>query len=407
MQATEQTPAFRPRDEKDVAEAVAWAVAEEKPLELVGHGTKRNIGRPLQCEHTLDMSALAGVTLYEPEELVISAKAGTPLAEIDQLLTENGQELAFEPVDFGPLFGAEPGRASIGGTMAANLSGPRRIRAGAARDHFLGLKAVSGRGEAFKAGGRVMKNVTGYDLTKGVAGSWGTLVAMTEVTLKVQPAAETEKTVVIIGLDAAAAAQAMAAALGSAFEVSSAAHLPALQTVGLSELGGFGHAMTALRLEGFASSVDYRADKLKALVAPFGAIEILTPCASRKLWADIRDVRPFAADGDKAVWRISTAPMAGAKMAAAIEGAEAFYDWGGGLVWLALAEGADAGAAAVWAAVATHGGHATLIRASAATRAAVAVFQPQPAPLAALAARYKAQFDPNGVLNPGRMAAGM
>src|SRR6187431_416037 len=217
---------LKPRDAKEVEEAVRWALGNEKPLEIAGHGTKRTIGRPSQTDLTLDLSGLAGVTLYEPAELVLSARAGTPLSEIEVLLEKNNQELAFEPIDYGPVLGSEVNRGSLGGALAANLSGPRRIKAGAARDHFLGVSAVSGRAETFKSGGRVVKNVTGYDLCKVLAGSYGTLAAMIEVTIKVLPSPETEETVLVRGLDDARANAAMSAAMTSSCDASAAAHLP-------------------------------------------------------------------------------------------------------------------------------------------------------------------------------------
>ena len=168
---TKMTDTLKPRDAKDVEDAVVWALAEGKTLEIAGQGSKRGIGRPSQSDITLDLSGLTGVTLYEPEELVLSARAGTPIAEIERLVADKNQELAFEPMDCGPLFDRASGAGTIGGVLAANLSGPRRIRAGAARDHFLGFSAVSGRGETFKSGGRVVKNVTGYDLSKLMARS--------------------------------------------------------------------------------------------------------------------------------------------------------------------------------------------------------------------------------------------
>src|SRR5215469_11024986 len=218
---------LRPRDAKEVAAVLEWAAGEGKTLEIVGHGSKRAIGRPAQWDLTLDLSGLTGVTLYEPEELVLSARAGTSIAEIEALIGSKGQELAFEPMDCGPLFGAGASKGTLGGVLAANLAGPRRIKSGAARDHFLGVSAVSGRGETFKSGGRVVKNVTGYDLCKLLAGSWGTLAAMTDVTVKTLPRPETEVTVLVLGLDPARAADAMAAAMGSSGDVSGAAHLPA------------------------------------------------------------------------------------------------------------------------------------------------------------------------------------
>jgi len=319
------------------------------------------------------------------------------------LLAANNQELAFEPIDYGPVFGGAPGRGTIGGTLAANLSGPRRIKAGAARDHFLGLTAVSGRGETFKSGGRVVKNVTGYDLCKVLAGSWGTLAVMTDVTIKVLPHAETEATVLVLGLDDAAAIRAMSAAMNSSNDLSGAAHFPRGVSASLqAEAGG---SLTALRLEGVAPSVTHRCRALEALLQPFGEIAVLEQGASREAWRVIRNVMPFTG-GARALWRISVAPSRGHEVAAAIgEGAEYFYDWAGGLIWAALPAEGDGGAERVRTAL--EGGHATLIRAPTAIRAAIPVFEPQEGALAALTKRVKESFDPKGVLGPGRMYAGV
>ncbi|WP_163265935.1 glycolate oxidase subunit GlcE [Chelativorans alearense] len=397
---------FTPQTAPQVLDIVRWAVSEETPLEILGHGSKRGIGRPVQTEHVLDLSKLSGVALYEPEELVLSAKAGTPLAEIEALLAKHNQQLAFEPMDYCPLLGLKPGCGTIGGTLAANLSGPRRIKAGAARDHVLGVLAVSGRGEVFKSGGRVVKNVTGYDLSKGLAGSWGTLAVVTDVTFKVLPAAETEKTLAVTGLDDAEAAAAMAEAMGSSAEVSGAAHLPE-GVVGRFAKGGLsGSAKTVLRIEGVGPSVAYRIDLLTRLMKPHGAAEVIEEEESRPLWREIRDCRPFADGTEAPVWRVSMAPTQGHRMVDAFRraaGANAFYDWQGGLIWLRMEAEPEA---EVLRGLIGHfgGGHATLVRATPAVRAALAVFQPQPAALAALAARLKEQFDPKGILNPGRMA---
>ena len=404
---------LRPRDPKQVEEAICWALAQGKTLELIGHGSKRAIGRAAQWDATLDLSALKGVTLYEPEELVLSAKAGTPLHEIEALVAEKRQELAFEPMDYGPLLGGAAGAATVGGVIASNLSGPRRIKSGAARDHFLGFSAVSGRGETFKSGGRVVKNVTGYDLCKLIAGSWGTLAAMTEVTIKTLPRAETEQTILVLGGDAAAASKVMASAMGSYGDVSAAAHLPVTIAADVAETVSAGSAVTALRLEGVTPSVAQRKSLLESLLAPFGALASLDEASSRALWRAIRDVAPFAAKGRMGgadIWRISTAPARGAEIGRALvdkAGAEILYDWAGGLVWAALPRSDDAQAPLVRATVAAAGGHATLIRAPAAVRAKVDVFAPEPAPLAALTQRVRKGFDPHGVLNPGRMWAGV
>lgn len=409
------TSGLTPRDAQDVESAVQWAVAHEKSLEIVGQGSKRGIGRPAQTDATLDLSGLSGITLYEPEELVLSAKAGTPLVEIEALVAANNQQLAFEPMDCAALLGGEPG-GTIGGTIAVNLSGPRRIRAGAARDHFLGFTAVSGRGETFKSGGRVVKNVTGYDLSKLVAGSWGTLAVLTEVTLKVLPRPEAETTLTIWGVETAKAAEAMSAALGSSGEVSAAAHLPntaAVRVLGLDPSDTADRGITLLRLEGVPPSIAHRRAALEGLLAPYGAVAVMEGANSRELWRRVRDVVPFAVDGPCGtwdVWRISTAPTHGPELARRIIAeaeAEAYFDWGGGLVWLAVAPRQDAGAAIVRRAVAVLGGSATLMRAGAAVRAAVAVFEPQEPALAALTKRVKDGFDPKGVLNPGRMYPGV
>ena len=403
---------LRPRDAAEVAQAIQWALSDGKALEIVGRGTKRTIGRAAQWDLTLDLSALSGVTLYEPAELVLSAKAGTPLAEIEALLTASRQELAFEPMDYGPLLGAAAGAGTIGGALAANLSGPRRIKSGAARDHFLGVSAVSGRGETFKSGGRVVKNVTGYDLCKLIAGSWGTLAAMTEVTVKTLPRAETEQTVLALRLDEPAAGKLMAAVMGSFADASAAAHLPTSIAARIADVAGGGGAATAFRLEGVEPSIVHRKDVLAKLVAPFGALGTLDEQASRRFWRAVRDVLPFAAagpGGDRDVWRISTAPAQGIAVGSALrEGAaEVFYDWAGGLVWAALPRSDDASAHLVRAAVAAAGGHATLIRAPAAVRAKVEVFTPEAAAVAALTKRVRASFDPKSVLNAGRMWAGV
>ena len=401
------TDILKPRDAKEVEDAVRWALGNDKALELLGQGSKRALGRPSQTDITLDLSGLTGVTLYEPAELVLSAKAGTPLAEIEALLEKNNQQLDFEPMDYGPLLGGPAGQGTLGGAIATNLSGPRRIKAGAARDHFLGVTAVTGRAETIKSGGRVVKNVTGYDMCKLLAGSWGTLAAMTDITLKVLPKPETEATVVVEGLDDERACAAMSAAMGSSCDVSAAAHLPdhvASYFEGLPRP----EAATVLRLEGVAPSVAHRKETLAALMKPFGPVVLLDESNSKALWRSVRQVKPFAGSQERPLWRISTAPGKGHEVAAAITpAARMFYDWAGGLIWVAMPFADEPDAGSIRRAVAELGGHATLVRAPASLRASVAVFEPQGAGLAALSKRVKDGFDPKGVLNPGRMWAGV
>lgn len=406
MTETADSHTFRPDTEDQVRDAVQWAISEAAPLEITGHGSKRGIGKPVQAAHRLDLSDLTGVTLYEPEELVLTAKAGTPLEEIETLLAENNQELQFEPMDYRPLLGAEDSRrGTVGAVLATNLSGPRRLKAGAARDHALGIRAVTGHGDLIKSGGRVVKNVTGYDLSRGISGSWGTLAVLTEVTFKVLPKAETQATLVVSGLNDADAATVMARAMGSSAEVSGAAHLPESVRFRFLDGGLPDGPATVLRLEGFEQSVEYRLERLMAMLQSTGPCHRLGAEETEKLWREIRDVKPFQDGTERAVWRVSAAPSAGHQLVAALRlqaGVDAFYDWQGGLVWLRME--ADAEADTLRKTLrALGGGHATLVRATADMRNAEAVFEPSEPALAALTNRLKHQFDPEMILNPGRM----
>lgn len=412
--------ALKPTSAAEVVDAVAQAVADETPLEIVGQSSKRGLGRPVQAAQQLDLAGLSGITLYEPNELVLTCGAGTALATIEAALKANNQQLAFEPADLSPLYGGAPGAGTIGGALSCNLSGPRRLKAGAARDHFLGFKAVSGRGEAFQAGGRVVKNVTGYDLCKLMAGAHGTLAALTEVTVKVLPAPEKSRTVLIYGLDDARAILALSRAVNSPHEVSGAAHLPAdiAARSAVDFVAGSGRAVTAIRVEGPGPSVEHRCESLRRELQDVGPTEELHSLRSSRLWRELRDAASLLPDPARLIWRLSVPPAAGAQIVAEIDSpprggggqgaaipvADYYFDWGGGLVWLAVPPSEEALASVIRAAVARHGGHATLLRAPTATRLAVPVFEPQPGPLAALVRRVKSGFDPRRILNPGRMA---
>jgi glycolate oxidase FAD binding subunit len=397
---------IRPNTAEELKDVIAWAAAEQAPLEILGAGSKRGLGRPVEAATRVALEGLAGIGLYEPAELVMSARAGTPLAEIEARLAENHQQLAFEPSDYGALLGGEPGRGTIGGVFACNLAGPRRIKAGAARDHFLGVQAVTGRGDLIKSGGRVVKNVTGYDLCKLFAGSFGTLAAMTEVTFKVLPAAEHECTLLVRPRTPAAGFTALRKAMNSTGDVGGAAFLPATaaRRSAISGLAGAAADLAALRLEGPAPSVRERAAGLHALLAGDGEIEELAPAPSATLWHEIRDVALLPAAPP--LWRISVPPTAGAPLVEELERhleLAWLADWAGGLLWLAVGDATDGGAAQIRAALGRSGGHATLVRASAELRRAVPVFQPQEPALARLSARLKGSFDPQRILNPGRM----
>ena len=401
------------RDASDVEQVVRAAIASDQPLEIMGHGSKRQIGRPMATNALLDLSALNAVTSYEPNELIITVQTGAPLADVTSLIDSKSQQFAFEPIDTASLLGT-PNCGTVGGMIGAALAGPRRVKAGGVRDHLLGAHAVSGFGDSFKAGGRVVKNVTGYDLCKLLAGSWGTLAVMTEVTLKVMPKPESEHTLVLRGLNDITANWAMTTALGSPFDVSGAAHVPSssFRAGGLADLGAQREAITLLRLEGIPASVIHRAAALGKRLASFGVAEVLQDAASEGVWRSVRDVHPFAVDGALGiwlVWRIVCPPASGGALGQALAratGGDVIYDWGGGLIWVALPPKPDADAALVRQRVDAVGGHATLIRAAEEVRRSVDVFHPQPGGLAGLSERVRQSFDPKRILNRGRLIKG-
>ena len=404
---------FAPDRPEDLVAVLRWAAAGQVPLALTGGGSKAGIGAPVVAGHELSLAGFDRVHAYEPDELVLTAGAGTPLAVVEALLAERGQMLAFEPPDHSRLGGVAapeaPRAGTLGGVIAANLSGPRRFAAGAARDHCIGLRAVNGRGEPFKAGGRVVKNVTGFDLPKLLAGSWGTLAALWEVTLKVLPAPECARSLLLFGLAPEAAVAAMARALASVHMVSGAAHLPAGVAARCAALTGSGGAVTALRVEGPELSVRHRLAGLQTLLVDAGLLRgsdsaLLDDRESRALWTAIGALAPLSVAPECELWRLALPPASAPEVLSAL--AQHFEsDWlldqGGGLLWLCCPAGTPA--EAIRTALATCGGHATLWHASAARRAAIPVFQPQPPALAALGRRVKHSFDPLGILNPGRL----
>ncbi len=370
---------MKPRDIKQLAEAVKAAKA---PFELIGRGTKRALGRPVAAS-PLDLSAFNKVIAYEPEELILECGAATKLHDIQKLLRKHSQMLAFEPPDYSTLLSGEHS-GSIGGVLSCNLSGPRRLKAGAARDHILGVTGVNGSGEIIKAGARVVKNVTGYDVPRLLAGSYGTLLALTSVIFKVLPAPETEQTLHFKCKDVPQAISLMALALQTSADVSSAAYLPT---------HGF-----YVRLEGIAASVTFRRDVLlKAVTVGY---EILQEEESRHLWSGLRDAAPMQKFTNKHIWRVSIPPMDAPRFLASVGNVNYYCDWAGGLIWLAAAKALD---------VRRHitQGHAMLFRADAEARDRMQVFHPQPPALSALSARVKHAFDPQGLFNPGRMYKGI
>jgi glycolate oxidase FAD binding subunit len=389
-----------PTDEGAIAAAIRQAAQSQEPLAVVGNGTKSAMLRPVQAARSLSARNLTGITLYSPNELIISARAGTLLSDIEATLTEHGQHIIAEPPHQG-------GPQTIGGVVATNLSGPRRIAWGAMRDHVLGVRAVTGHGEVIHSGGRVLKNVTGLDLCKLLTGSHGTLAVITEVTLKVLPAPDAVGTLALSGLDAAYAVASLSTALGSPYSVSAAAWLPADAAARIPALVAFHGPVALVRIEEFAASVAYRIQKLCDELGGRG--EILDDVASRSVWCAIRDWEPLGATTDEAVWRVSVRPSAGAHVLRSVGnacGARGYLDWGGGLVWLAGPATASAHAA-VQTAAHDAGGNWMLVQGPETLRVAVDVIPPESEPLARITRRVKAAFDPHGILNPGRLYAGL
>ena len=361
------TKTHMPADETQLAEAIA---ATQAPFHITGGGT-RGIGGE---GHSLSTAAISGITLYEPGAMTVVARAGTPVTEIEAALAAENQRLAFEPMDHRALMGTK-GTPTIGGVMAANISGPRRISVGAARDFLLGVRFVDGLGRVVKNGGRVMKNVTGYDLVKLMAGAHGTLGVLSEVSLKALPCPETQSTLILHGLDDVAAVAALARALGSPYEVSAATHNPQTQE-------------TMLRVEGFADSVGYRIDALRNLLGGDATVEQDAPAR----WDVWRDVTDFA-DTQGDVWRVSCKPSEAPALAAQSGARDVRYDWAGGLIWMHTPQGHD-----LRSKLGVYDGHATLVRGAGYPR-----FEPETAGVARLTAGVRARFDPRAILNPGLM----
>ncbi|QDC37753.1 FAD-binding protein [Sphingobium fuliginis] len=379
---------YQPDTANELADVISDMAARGARCELRGGASKATMGADRDAE-VIDMRGFTGVVDYDPAELVLTVRAGTPLADVQRLVEGEGQMLAFEPFDHGPLLGGEAGKATIGGVVAAGVAGSQRLTMGGARDHLLGFTAVSGRGERFVAGAKVVKNVTGYDLSKLMAGSWGRLAAMTELTIKVLPRPRAVSSLAIDGLDHAQACRVMAWAMGCHAEVAAAAHLPA---------DGDRPATTLFRLQGFAPSVEARCAVLPEILHDHGAAYLLPDHESEGLWASVGIAAPLA--DAPVLWRInlrsSQAPSFIDRFAAL--GARWLIDWAGGLIWLAH----DGEADEVRAAAERAGGHAMLVRAPAEVRSTVPTQHPRTSGVVAIEQRVRRSFDPAGIFETGR-----
>mgnify|MGYP001170744524 CR=1 FL=1 len=399
-----------PTNAEELCDLVQASVSSGSPLSVNGNGSKQGWGHTIHDCQKLNVYGMSGITLYEPQELVMTAAAGTPISDIKKLLEQNNQQLDFEPPNLERLYGGYADTATLGGVLACNLAGPGRIQTGAARDHFLGFEAVSGRGEIFKSGGRVVKNVTGFDLSKLLAGSFGTLAIMTSITIKVLPRPEKTRSILLYGLDDEDAVSAMALALNSSYQVNAAAHLPENLAIksSVDYVENSGSSVTAVRIQGPASSVEARSVSLQNLLGQFGDVEELHSHNSTALWNEVADVVDIIDDPSKMIWRLSGPPTRGASISRAVKehtNAEVYFDWGGGLLWIGHPTGDEQLAGKMRLLIGDDSGHATLMRASDSVRETIPVFHPQAREMTALASRLKENFDPQGILNPGRMYA--
>ena len=407
---------MKPTSHKEVLDILEWANSEREPLTIIGHETKVNLGQVTDTKSIINLRAISGIEIYDPNELVITVKAGTPVAEVIDILDQNNQYLSFEPPDFGLLLDATKNAGTIGGLISCNLSGPRRIKSGAARDHFLGFRGISGRGEEFKSGGKVVKNVTGFDLSKLIAGSFGTLGVMTEVTLRALPKPEKIRTILIQWptdtVFDASSINSMMDAICSVNEISGAAFLPskASCTSKVDLVSRPNCNITAIRIEGSLLSVTHRSNVLKKLLKKYGAIEELHSKNSAILWQEIRDVSLIEKKSTDLIWKISCPPSRSPEIMFNISKnckGEAIYDWGGGLIWFKMNANSTNCGHIIRSTLDSTGGHATLFTAPKEVRQKIDVFHPQPDQLKALTRRIKNGFDPLQILNPNRMYQGI
>jgi len=389
------------RSESEVIDAVAAARAHRSTLEIVGHGTKRALGRPVETVDVLDVAALSGIVSYEPDELVVTVKAGTTIVEIEEALAHRAQRLGFDPADWGPMFGEPAHAATIGGVLSADACGPARVRFGAARDHLLGYRAINGWAESYKAGGHVVKNVTGFDLPKLMCGAMGTLGVLTEVTLRLVPRAALNVTLVARDITPDAGLKLLRRAWTSAFGPTGLAYLPGGMTASSPELGAIGLGAALIRMEGARIPLDEKIAGIRALASGV----YLEATDGDGIFRAIGTGRAFI-DRDVDVWRVFVPPLAAAPCAEKTDSQIWLADWAGGLLWIATGADDHTSAHRIRAAASAHGGNATLLRASATMRRRIPVFQPKPSNLAALDRSVKAAFDPTGIFNPGRMCEG-
>ena len=406
-----------PEKEKDVEEIIKKFYKSNTPIEVIGTGSKRKIGKPIQCAKTISLSRLEGIVKYLPEELYITVKAGTKITEIENQLKKNNQQLAFEPIDFGYLFLGKSNSGTAAGQVACNIAGPRRFKVGSARDHILGFRGVNGRGEIIKSGGTVVKNVTGYDLSKLISNSYGTLVVLTEITLKVLPKPEASKTLVIHNLDINLANEYLAKAISSENDISGASFLPIEpscnqcemnieKTFKLNDLKHEG-SITAIRIEGSKNSIKERTENLKKEIKVLDEnISELDTLQSEIFWKKITNLEFFSGTKNN-IFRIVIPPSESVQLLYQLpKNFKYFLDWGGALIWVEACDINEQLFNSIRKKVIKHKGYVTMIKNSEYLPFVEDVFTIDISKFN-ISQSIKKSFDPKRILNPGKMYTGI
>ena len=406
-----------PSDEKEVSIIIKKFYKSGIPLELIGNGTKRKIGKSLQCAKTLNLSKLNGIIEYLPEELYIKVKAGTPIQEIENELKKNNQQLAFEPIDFGNLLYGKSNYGTAGGQVSCNISGPRRFKVGSIRDHILGFRGVNGRGEIIKSGGTVVKNVTGYDLSKLICGSYGTLVALTEITFKILPLPEEVKTLIIHNQKLEKANELLYRSIISSNDISGASYLPTEpkipgcvmnieKTFKLNDLKHKG-SLTAIRIEGLKNSVNQRMENLinELKIKNFN-ISILETYQSEIFWDKVKNLEFFHFSKNNILRIVIPASESTQLIYQLSNNFKYFLDWGGSLIWLEAYELSEEMFDSIRKKVVKHGGYLTMIKNSDYLPYVEDVFTINRDRFN-ISQSIKRSFDPKRILNPGKMYTGI
>jgi len=406
-----------PSNEREVSGFIKNFYKTNIPIELVGSGSKKKIGKPLQCTKTLNLSKLNGIVEYLPEELYIKVKAGTPIKLIEEELKKNRQQLAFEPIDFGNLLNGKSDYGTAAGQVSCNISGPRRFKVGSVRDHVLGFRGVNGKGEIIKSGGVVVKNVTGYDLSKLVCGAYGTLVALTEITFKVLPIPEESKSLIIHNQKIESGIYFLDKSISSSNDISGAIFLPKEakipgcvmdieKTFKLNDLKQDG-SITAIRIEGSKNSIEQRMENLINELKIINLnISVLDTYQSEIFWNKVKNLE-FFFSSTNSILRIVIPPSECIQLVYQLSNKfKYFLDWGGALMWLEAFELSEEMLESIRKKVVKHGGYVTMIKNSKFLPYVEDVFTINRDRFN-ISQNIKKSFDPKRILNPGKMYTGI